>query len=156
MPDPYERHGRPGQWDYADSQPSRSQARKAAAEEPQGKRPPAKKNPDLCKARHWQPHVTELRTENYGWRRYQECGWSVSYTGKEHWWSCRHHEACASCGKDFGKIPLRRCPLYHDITPEEQQRLDAELAVHEERRAKWKPRLKPVITGPQGYRKKRI
>jgi hypothetical protein len=164
MPDPYDRHGRPGRWDYAESQPSRGEQRKAAAQEhlhpeiiPEGKRPPGKKNPDLCKGRHWKgPHQGELVTVILVLRQ-KECGWRVRSWGDESvYWFCHHQEHCRDCGKVL-RISLYRdeCPLYHDITPSEQEVLDRELEAALERRAKWRIRRRPVITGPQGYRKKR-
>jgi len=158
MPDPYERHARPGRWDYASSQPPRSLAKAAAAQEPQGKRPPGRKDPDLCKAQHWKgSHTPELR-EVKAYRRGTMpcCYWAPSYTGREPWWFCCHEEVCSGCGKILEyKILSSRCPHYHEILPEEREWLAAETERTRELRAKWSYRKRPLITGPQGYRKKR-
>src|ERR1700733_12244637 len=124
MPDPYERHARPnGYGDDFAGRMSRRQARDAAAQEqlhpevvPQGKRPPGRKDPDLCKAAHWKgPHRPEIRVRANGWlggRR--ECGWGVSWRAGEmhHAWFCRHEEVCAGCGKTLrgSKISSGECP----------------------------------------------
>jgi hypothetical protein len=165
MPDPYERFGRPGKYDYDDSQPSRSAARDAAAQEhlqpeiiPEGKRPPGKKNPDLCKGQHWKgPHTPEAVVNVNGWHSKNECGWGVSWIwgNCEPVWYCRHVLICSGCGKDLGKPSVEECPLYHEITPEEQTLLDEKIRESEERHLAWQQRRKPVIQGPQGYRKKR-
>jgi len=156
MPDPYERHGRPGRWDYAESQPARSSARAAAAEEPAVKRPPGKKNPDLCKGQHWKgAHTpeTELSSTRYIAPN-AKCGWRVDYKDETYWF-CHHVLICSGCGKDFGGVYMKRCPLYHDITPAEQEWISKEIEESRKRRAKWRIHRRPVITGPQGYRKKR-
>lgn len=171
MPDPYDRHRRPGKWgDYPSSQPPRSQQVAAAAQEHlipeiirEGKRPPGKKDPDLCKGRHWKgPHTPEIELQANGWLagRQKECHWDILGWRSERkpYWACRHVLICSGCGKDFGKCTVSQCPLYHAITKTEQAGLDEQIRLHDEWIAGMKPsrwRRKPVITGPQGYRKKR-
>lgn len=167
MPDPFERTGRAGKWDWDNSQPARSQARAAAAQEhlvpevnKEGKRPPGKKDPNLCKGQHWKgPHTPGIELQNNGWLagRKKECGWAVYWRMHERkpYWSCRHVLICSGCGKDFGACLPAQCPLYHPVTSKEQAWIDAEIARREQQEASWVRRRKPIITGPQGYRKKK-
>jgi hypothetical protein len=154
MPDPYDRHARPGKWwGYYGGQPARTQTRARAAKEPDGKRPPGKKDPDLCKGQHWKStHTPEI---GLGKTRYKTvCGWRVDYKDETYWF-CLHVLTCSGCGKDFGGVFMKQCPLYHDVTPAEQAWIGKEIEERKERRARWKIHHRPVITGPQGYRKKR-
>lgn len=155
MPDPYERHSR-SRWEWG-SPGARSQERAAAAhDDPTRNRTPGKKDPGLCKGEHWKgPHKTEVRTRHGGWSGARTCRWRPSYDGSDPWWTCCHHEICVGCGKDFGKVSPRQCPLFHEVTPAEQRFLDAELVTWRKRRASQRIYRKPAITGPQGYRKKR-
>lgn len=159
MPDPHERHGRPGRYDYADSQPSRSQQKAVAAQEPAGKRPPGKKDRDLCKGRHWKgPHVPEVRLEyNRVTGQPGKCGWRGRWwsSSKPYNWTCSHVLKCSGCEKDFGGASRGQCPYFHEITDEERQSVDAKNAAMEKRQARWKTRTRRIITGPQGYRKKK-
>jgi hypothetical protein len=161
MPDPYERHSR-SRWEWG-TPGARSQGRAAAAQEQlvpdiirEGKRPPGKKDPNLCKGQHWKgSHTLEPVINVNGWRSKKECGWGISWV----WgdckpvWYCCHELICSGCGKNPGKSP--ECPLYHEITTAEQAFLDEEIRKSQERHAAWRLRRKPVINGPQGYRKKR-
>jgi hypothetical protein len=167
MPDPFERHARPnGYGDDWGPRPPRSQQRTAAATEqlhpeiiPEGKRPPGKKDPDLCKAAHWKgPHRPEIRVRAGGWLGgRQECGWGVSWRGGEtrHAYFCRHEEVCGGCQKTLrgGRIPASECPLFHAITTEEHAQVEAEIERREARGARRAIRRKPPVTGPQGYRR---
>jgi len=161
MPDPYERHGRAGAWDWDANQLSRSQARQAAAEHDQGepvKRPPAKKDKDLCKALHWQPHKPVLVADKWTSRWKAGCGWGIPYWSRDMdytpQWQCRHREVCAGCGKRIADwITPRRCPSYHEITKAEKIILDAQQEQAVARRARWRRATRPVIKGKQGYRK---
>jgi hypothetical protein len=156
MPDPYDRHSR-SRWEWGNPG-ARSQERAAAAREPSVKRPPGKKDPDLCKGRHWRgPHTPEVTLNANGWvaSRKKLCGWAVYWRDHKPYWSCRHVLLCTGCGKDFGSCLPAQCPLWHEITLEEQAFLDAEMIRQDERMAAWGRRRKPVINGKQGYRKKR-
>lgn len=153
MPDPYERHSR-SRWEWG-SPGARSQERAAATQDdPTRNRIPGKKNPGLCKGEHWKgPHRTVLEPRYWTWHK-GSCGWRPSYNGDAPWWNCYHHEICEGCGKDFGKVTPARCPGYHEITQAEQRAIDVEVAAHKQRVAARAVR-KRVITGPQGYRKKK-
>lgn len=157
MPDPYERHSR-SRWEWG-TPGSRSQERaKATRDDPARSRIPGRKNPDLCKGTHWKgPHDPRIEVNTSGWTGgREECGWSVwSWRSSEPYWWCRHVLICAGCGKNFGGVPMSQCPLYHAVTPAEQAALDAEVTRQDEHRAAWRIR-KPVITGPQRYRRKRL
>jgi hypothetical protein len=172
MPDPYERHARPGKHAFYGEPPkgSRGQLRDAAAQEQlvpeilkEGKRPPGKKDPDLCKARHWKgPHTPELRVRAPWSRRRADrvsCYWGLPYwsdIGQQPLWYCSHEEHCSGCGKILRtRISDVECPLYHEIIKAEREAIETEAGKIRDQRAKWRYRKRPLITGPQGYRKKR-
>jgi hypothetical protein len=162
MPDPFDRHSRAGRRDCAESQPSRSRQRTGAAAEhlhpeivPQGKRPPAKKDPDLCKAAHWKgPHKPgPLQKRQPFWRRDTPCRWGTSWSGEEPRWECWHEETCSGCGKVLRTgISGRECPEWHPMTDAERAAVDAKIERHREFLA-GRAGHRPVITGPQGYRR---
>lgn len=164
MPDPFDRHARPG--DGWEAQPSRSQLRRAAAMEDGGdsravddplivaKRAPGRKDRNLCKAAHWKgPHQPEIRPcidpfTNHG----RECGWDASWRQDKPVWVCRHEEVCTGCLKVLrGLLGRDDCPDFRPITEDERERIGAEIASRRE----WRQSRKPVITGHQGYRRKR-
>ena len=157
MPDPYDRHATGGY--YEEPQLSRSQARHLAAERDQGepvKRPPARKNPGLCKQLHWQPHKPVLVADR--WTRRGSCGWGIPYWSRDMdytpQWQCRHREVCVGCGKRLiDWITPRRCPSWHEITKAEKIILDAQQEEAVARQARWRRVTRPVIRGRQGYRK---
>lgn len=161
MPDPHDRHAR-SKWEWG-SPGQRSQERAAAAQDdPTRNKPPAKKDPDLCKGQHWKgPHTPEIEENPKAWLggKRRVCNWGLRSWVREDedpfGWFCQHVLICSGCGKDFGGVYFRRCPLYHDITRAEQEYLDGELAAYRKRRASWKTRTRRVIDGPTGYRKKR-
>lgn len=153
MPDPYERHGR-NSWEWGTS-PPRGQSRAAAADQGLGsaKRPPAKKDPSLCKAQHWKgPHTPVFRIRQYG-RQKTVCKWGANWGKPEPRWHCAHEEVCSECGKVLSAFVESRCPDFRPITEAEQEALDREIARWAERRS---VRHRPVIDGPQGYRKRRV
>jgi hypothetical protein len=163
MPDPYERHSRPnGCCESWYGQPSRSQLRAAVVAEqvhpeviPQGKRPPGRKDRNLCKAAHWKgPHQPEFTITQGGWSR-GECRWGISWTDPDQpSWICRHEERCAGCGRVLRtSVSSAECPDFRPVTEQEQAAIEAEI-VRREQVVPWR-RQRPVITGPQGYRKKR-
>lgn len=159
MPDPAERHSKHSE-DGWGSQPSRSQQRRAAAVEDD--RPsPGRKNKAVCKAAHWKgPHQPVLRMRSFA-RLRLTCRWGHRWNRENPiTWNCHHQEYCAGCGKILRDvIPAGECPdkvaLTQDII-EGIRRKDREA---EERLARWRelrrPVIAPVITGPQGYRKKK-
>lgn len=154
MPDPYERHARTrdlsGAWG---PNPGRRQARMAAAAEPVVKRPPGKKDPDLCKALHWAPHKPVLRIREFSWKKPLKCAWRNFWSRDVPEWDCNHEEVCSGCGKVLRiTVGAAGCPDFHEITETEQQALDTEIELWRVRRA---ARRRPVIDGPQGYRKKK-
>jgi hypothetical protein len=157
MPDPYERHGRASGWDRWGPNPSRHQQRAAAAADSAAKRPPAKKDPSLCKAAHWkEPHQPKLRIRPYIWRRMPLCQWSISWGRTEPSWSCAHEEICAGCGKTLRtSIGDAECPDFHPITETQRLALEREIAEWQARVTARRAR-RPVIDGPQGYRKKKV
>jgi len=171
MPSEHDRHSRPnGCCEGIYSQPSRSQQRGAVIAEqqhpevvPQGKRPPGKKDPDLCKAAHWKgPHQPALRMKEYGWRSKSACEWTIWWRNPGVIsWCCGHEEYCAGCGKILRtRIEDGECPGYHPITAAEVAAIEAKRTEDEARLAaaaasRAPHQRRPVIDGPQGYRRKR-
>jgi hypothetical protein len=155
MPDPYERHGRATGGDVWGPNPSRRQTRAAAAAEPEGKRPPGKKDPNLCKAAHWKGlHQPRLRIRQYGRQRLQ-CRWGTSWASDKPTWHCVHEEFCTGCGKILrAGIPAGECPDFRPITKAEQDAIDLEIERYTAVRVS-RARRRAVINGPQGYRKRK-
>jgi hypothetical protein len=120
---------------------------------PEGKRPPAKKDPDLCKVVHWKgPHEPELRIREYSWRKTPTCHWRIYWPRLDPVWACAHEKVCAGCGKVLTVfVPAEQCPDFHSITGAEELALEQEALRWAERLAT--RRRRPVINGPQGYRK---
>jgi hypothetical protein len=87
-----------------------------------------------------------------------ECGWRVGYTADREtgergiWYSCYHERVCGRCGKVIeSTLSSTSCPLY-ESRGEQKERV-----AEEARNApplQYRRRM-PVITGPQGYRKKK-
>jgi hypothetical protein len=170
LPDPLDRHARPGKHASYGEEPklSRSQLRRIAAETDGGtdpaKKAPGKKDPAMCKGTHWkEPHPAVLRIRTFPWQKNPAtCGWWITYKAGQMVtvYHCLHRETCGLCEKILrNRLPPEQCPGFHAITTAEQAAIDAEITRREEAaatRAVKYPRLrKPVITGPQGYRKRK-
>lgn len=161
MPDPYERHARTKDSSGWEGQNPRAARQAAAAEQvlpevvPEGKRPPGKKDPQLCKAAHWKgPHTPELRIRQVGWRRTLTCKWALSWgTENVPRYYCNHEAFCAGCGKVLStSIGFNDCPDSHPVTDGERAEIDLDVERWRERRT---ARRQPVIDGPQGYRRRK-
>jgi hypothetical protein len=162
MPKRFERHGR-SSWEWGTPGSRHDELTRAVKDDPAKKVPPGKKNPSLCKATHWKgSHQPELRLHALGWRRPVTCQWDISWRSKngEPSWHCNHDEVCAGCGKVLRiSISEQECPDFHPITSDERAAIEAKQAENDARMAaavtkhpgRWR---KPVITGPQGYRRK--
>jgi hypothetical protein len=153
MPDPYERHSR-NSWEWGPS-PARGQARAAAADQdvvPE-RRPPAKKDRDLCKAAHWKgPHQPELRKHPQLYYRHSKCHWTPGWAAREPHWACAHEEACTGCGKVLRVwVKKEECPDFRPVTEAERAEIMQAIEQWDARRA----RRRSAIDGPQGYRKRK-
>ena len=159
MTDRRERHGTSS--DYFESQPARSQQTAEIVDEEllldtplaQPKPAPGKKNKDLCKQNHWQPHGYALRIHQYGWKT---CRWTVTWDRDVHGyvigWQCSHEAYCPHCGKTLeSRLTARECPDWAPVTETEKTFLEEELTRYANRRSY----RKPLITGPTHYRKKK-
>lgn len=83
------------------------------------------------------------------------CRWDLSWAGTEPRWFCDHEEFCAGCGKILRfHLEPGRCPDFHPMTDADRARVEASLERHRELDAARQAR-KPVIAGPQGYRKRK-
>lgn len=87
-----------------------------------------------------------------------ECRWQVLWSARTgRWvtgWLCVHQEECSACGRFFRFVYGEDCPDWHPPEPGEQQALDAEIARRDQVRQEYVSR-KPVVIGPQGYRRSR-
>jgi hypothetical protein len=160
MPDPFERHARSAEDGWGPRPPRSQQRAGAARDDPARARVPGKKDPALCKAAHWKGlHQPGLRLMQWALNRGVGCGWIISWDSDERCdtigYRCSHEEACTGCGRILrDRIPRRECPEYRAATAEERAELEEELARCRAARAGWM-RRKPVITGPQGYRRRK-
>lgn len=154
MPDQFERHARNADSGWAGN-PGRKQSRAAAAADTAPKRPPAKKDKNLCKAAHWKgPHTPELRTRQFGWRKGAKCGWGVSWGGGKPAYFCHHEAFCTGCGKVTStSIGFNDCPDSGPLADERRVQIELSIEQSRERLAAYRARRHPVIDGPQGYRK---
>jgi hypothetical protein len=161
-----ERHARSK--DCYDAQPSRSAERADAAtageREPTTRAPARKDTRSWCHGKPGNAHVPVLTSEA-GTPQDPGCRWSESFI----WpggtygacWKCRHREECARCGKILrvrSELADAECPDYPG-DPAEREAAEAAAA---QRARSWSHLLsryrqyrKPVITGPQGYRRRR-
>lgn len=154
------RHARGG--DGWTAQPSRS-AELAGAVEAEtadpSRRAPGRKDRSRCKKSAGGPHVPVIVRDRYGVHG-RECRWEPEWgRGLDGGplWLCLHHEECSNCGKVLRlRLGVAECPDWHEITGAERAQVEAAIAAAAERRAKWARRTgKPVIAGPQGYRRRR-
>jgi len=164
VPNQFERHAKSDDgWNEPGSR--HDELLRAINDDPAAKPPPGKKDPARCKGNHGDSHepVVQFRYGNTPQEcngRYQ-CRYTVKWNLKEHklvpGWNCNHQLACDKCGKIFSIILGRdRCPVYPGDT---EQLADIERQIEERNELRrtsptWNKR-KPVITGPQGYRRKR-
>lgn len=162
MPGQFERHAR-GKWEWTLPGSRSAEVRTAAADDPEpARRPPGRKNTRAwCKGKQGVGHVPQLVWHPVLWGLGDpSCRWRPSWLTPDGeyaaCWSCNHREECARCGKVLRAGVLRsECPAYPG-TPEQHTAAEVEAAAIRERIAQRRavPR-RPVITGPQGYRRKR-
>jgi hypothetical protein len=157
MPRRFERHKRGKGW--WDSLPPRSgEVQQAAKADPEpAKRAPARKDTrHWCKGKEGREHgpVIEFRPWSVSDK---DCRWASRWTYDGVKWHCLHAEVCSSCGKvlrDWGTLAATECPAYPG-SDEQRVVAVAEAEESRERMAAWQVRRRPVITGPQGYRRQR-
>jgi hypothetical protein len=164
MPRRFERHKRDG-WSWGALPPRSAEVREAASTDPEpAKRAPARKDPARCKANRSRPHMHRLvLPSNPLGKTANTCRWEPAWNrdarGYAVRWSCEHKEICTvlGCGKVFrGRWTLRdgECPAYPG-SEEQRQAAEAEMAKMNEGFARRRLLRKPVILGPQGFRRKR-
>lgn len=164
MPGKFERHAR-SRWEWGTPGSRSGDLRRAVDDDPAGKPPPGRKDPSRCKGNHGGPHipVIALHHETPEDEFRSRCRWIPVWSRKEKTcvagWHCEHVERCVKCGLIIERFAGRdRCPVYPGT---EEQKAVAEQEAFEwnERRRTASNRLssvrKPVINGPQGYRRKR-
>lgn len=162
MPGKLERHAR-SKWEWGLPGSRSAEVRTAAADDPEpAKRPPGRKDTRAwCRGKPGVEHVRRLVLHPSPFKRGKlDCGWAPSWRTPDGeygaCWSCDHREECARCGKILRDGILRsECPAYPG-TPGQRAAAEEKAAEIRERIAQRRPwRRKPVITGPQGYRRKR-
>jgi hypothetical protein len=167
------RHARPGNrgYDYGDSQPSRShELASAVTDDPAREKAPGRQKRGECKGPDgWHTTHDPVITwalDQLG-REDRDCGWRpfgcwdkllrvYAYVPA---WTCRHEEKCQRCSHLITQSysMKQRCPLFTGqpvpaSVLADCERKEAEAA---ERTSNWRWARKPVITGPQGYRKRK-
>ena len=159
MPGQRGRHAR-SRWEWGTPGSRSDELRRAVDDDPAGKSP-GRKDPSRCKGNHGGPHVPviALHHETPEDELRSRCRWSPVWSREEKTcvagWHCEHENRCAKCGLILERFAGRdRCPVYPGA---DQQKAVAEREASEqnERRRMMAPRRKPVINGPQGYRRKR-
>lgn len=164
MPDPFERHSRHVERDWG-SQPSRAQARAAAAEEPDVTPRGQKDRWARCKANHGGPHDLQLRLLRGG---KLPCGWvpgwdkkARAWSASEPAWSCGHGIVCRHCGKIAASyLDCREsCPAYPG-TPAQREAATRIAVARNDHAAAWRAKraqgkVKPPPPGTSRFRRKR-
>ena len=162
MPDQHERHAK-SKWEWGSPGARSQEVQAAAADDPEPpKRTPGRKDTrSWCRGKQGVEHVPELAWHPFLWKPGEpDCRWRAAWSsraGGEYvaCWMCEHRETCARCGKVLrDRIPAAECPAYPG-TPEDRAAAEEEALQIRERVAQRQTRWKPVITGPQGYRRKR-
>jgi hypothetical protein len=154
----FERHAR-SRTDW-DTQPSRSAERQAAAGEPERQAPGRKDRRAHCKENAGGPHVPAVVFMAAVFRPDRGCEWMPSWSRKERGydgagWYCRHEEHCSRCGKVLRvTVTDNECPAYPG-NPVQRADAEADALRAQERQDAWRQRKRKIITGPQGYRRKR-
>lgn len=165
MPDPHARHSR-NKWEWGPTPPRSQERQKAADTDPE---PPPKGRSSYKNTRKWcrgkagVEHEEEIILGRDTYRRKTECGWSPLWSVERQdytvSWYCNHHVVCKNCSKVLDdKIFRTECPAYPGTTEQHasaQQKLTEMRARRAERIAKSSVYRKPVITGPQHYRRPR-
>jgi hypothetical protein len=161
MPGQFVRHAR-SRWEWGPPGSRSDDLRRAVDDDPAAKTP-GKKDPNRCKGNHGGPHipVIALHHETPEDEFRSRCRWSPMWSRKDKGlvvgWHCEHEERCAKCGLIFERFVGRdRCPVFPG-TGQQKAVAGQELFERAERRrtAPSRGRRKPVISGPQGYRRKR-
>ena len=163
MPGQFERHAK-SKWEWGTPGARSAEVKAAAADDPEPpKRAAARKNTrDWCKGKQGAAHVPHLVLHPVFWKRGElYCKWHASWSlrGQEYvaCWTCDHREECERCGKVLrSRIAATECPAYPG-TPEDHAAAETEAARIREQVAQMaqRPSRRKVITGPQGYRRKR-
>lgn len=163
MSSKHERHAR-SRWEWG-SQPSRHDETAAIVEDQVAdfnKVPEAPGRKDRrvhCKSSPGGSHVRVLYLKLPIWvKKAITCGWGVAWDSRAKTfgiaWRCLHQEGCSWCGKIFRThLEDKECP-YWPGTSCQRAEAQADAVRAQERRRQW-DRRKPVITGPQGYRRRR-
>lgn len=149
------RHSR-SKWDWG-TEPSRSAERSAAVtaeeQDPTRTSPGRKDRWSYCKPAHG-PHTPTIVKPPVGGKA-RSCGWGPEWSARDReWepgWRCFHQHECNMCGKFFRFLGGEECPDWRPLTVADEQAISARNAELMERRM----RRTPVITGPQGYRRRR-
>lgn len=142
-----------------DTQPSRSAERREAAAEPDRQAPGRKDRRAQCKKNGGGPHIPAIVFIAPVFDSYSTCEWvphwsrrKRSYNGTG--WSCRHEERCSCCGRVLRMVVVpSECPAFPG-DPVQRAAAEIDAVCAQERQDTWRGRRK-VISGPQGYRRRR-
>ena len=164
MPRRFERHKRT-KWEWGLPGARSGEVREAARADPEpAKRAPARKDTKhWCHGKEGAEHVPHLvLAEDTPQAREHACRWTVRWDWQvtHAWavgWKCGHREACAGCGRvlrELGDLKARECPVYPGSETQHAE-AEAELVEMQQMKPRVRWRRKPVITGKQGYRRRR-
>jgi hypothetical protein len=158
MPRRFERHARSK--DSWESPPGRAAERGTAAAEHDRPAPRPKARKDTrswCRGKTGVEHTGTLVLQVAG-PRPLECCWRHRFLGdREIRWECWHREACARCGRvlrEPWQLEDSECPAWPG-SGEQRAAAEREAARSVERWREWQAQRRPVVTGPQGYRRRR-
>ena len=154
------RHAR-SKTDRWDSLPARSaEVQAAAAVDPDpAKRAPSRKDTrHLCKGKPGREHVPVIVIAQSTYVR-GDCEWGSRFPWHDEpvTWLCHHSEVCAVCQKILREpwdLAPAECPGYPGSQAQHAE-AEAEARASAARVAEYQARRRPVITGRQGYRRRR-
>jgi len=137
-----------------DTQPSRSAQRREAAAEPEKRAPGRKNTRSWCRGKEGREHAPEIVFRPVYRHR---CQWRPNWALDGAHWDCQHAEQCGACGKILREGPqllAAECP-YYPGPDGARAAAQIEAAGARERIRAARESRKRIITGPQGYRRRR-
>ena len=130
---------------------------KAAVIAESPKRAPGRKDTRAwCKGKAGREHQPEIVFCAPVFRRATvTCEWAPRWFDGPVEWHCYHEEHCRSCGKVLrSSVGNSQCPVYPGSSAQ-REAAEAESAAAWERWKDWRATRRPVVTGPQHYRRRR-
>lgn len=155
MPRRFERHKRTSEWYAAPSRSTEVRQATGADPEPARKAPGRKDTRRWCRGKPGVGHAPVLVFRPVLARL--ACAWRPDWPYEHACWECYHQEECGRCGKVLRtswQLAAGECPAYPG-DPAQRAAAEAECAEIRERVEASRQARRPVVTGPQGYRRRR-